>query len=543
MQTNVHLPGESEVATDDLGPLAWVLDELRKSLDGATKALRRYVRDAELARGSDLAELDASQLRIARQQLHQAVGALEMVGLGAPAKVLRAMESLAQKFVQRPELCSDDAASRVERASFALTEYLEGVLKGRTASPVALFPQYRDVLEVVGGDRIHPADLWSLEWRWIDAPLHNPPAALGYAVGVRARVDQAVLKVVRSGDPEAARTMAAVSLGLAQGSAVLEPRAFWKISAAFFEALGSGLCPSDVYVKRSASRIIAQYTTLARGEAGVIDRLAQDLLFYCAQAVPTAPAGTPTLVSVRQAYGLTRTKPFDYATPQFGRFDPALLMQARKRISSATETWAALAGGDTNRVKAASDQFAAVAESMLKLHPETSELARALTRAVEATVRSSEPPAAPVAMEVATSVLYLEAAYDDLDPTESQMAERSVRLAQRLDHVVAGAQPEPMEGWMEELYRRVSDRHTMGSVVDELRTTLGQVEKSLDQFFRNPQDRSPLHEVPSQLAQMRGVFSVLGLDQASVAALRMRDSVENFLVDQVDLRVGGTAVF
>ena len=543
MQTNVHLPGESEVATDDLGPLAWVLDELRKSLDGATKALRRFVRDAELARGSDLAELDASQLRIARQQLHQAVGALEMVGLGAPAKVLRAMESLAQKFVQRPELCSDDAASRVERASFALTEYLEGVLKGRTASPVALFPQYRDVLEVVGGDRIHPADLWPLEWRWIDAPLHNPPAALGYVAGVRARVDQAVLKVVRSGDPEAARTMAAVSLGLAQGSTVLEPRAFWKISAAFFEALGSGLCPSDVYVKRSASRIIAQYTTLARGEAGVIDRLAQDLLFYCAQAVPTAPAGTPTLVSVRQAYGLTRTKPFDYATPQFGRFDPALLVQARKRIASATETWAALAGGDTNRVKAASDQFAAVAESMLKLHPETSELARALTRAVEATVRSFEPPAAPVAMEVATSVLYLEAAYDDLDPTESQMAERSVRLAQRLDHVVAGAQPEPMEGWMEELYRRVSDRHTMGSVVDELRTTLGQVEKSLDQFFRNPQDRSPLHEVPSQLAQMRGVFSVLGLDQASVAALRMRDSVEKFLVDQVDQRVGGTAVF
>ena len=65
---------------DDLGPLAWVLDELRKSLEGATKATRRFVRDAELARGSDLEELDTSHLRIARTQLHQAVGALEMVG-------------------------------------------------------------------------------------------------------------------------------------------------------------------------------------------------------------------------------------------------------------------------------------------------------------------------------------------------------------------------------------------------------------------------------------------------------------------------------
>jgi chemosensory pili system protein ChpA (sensor histidine kinase/response regulator) len=70
MQTNPNPPGESELEVNDLGPLAWVLDELRKSLDGATKALRRFVRDAELARGSDLAELDASQLRIARQQLH-----------------------------------------------------------------------------------------------------------------------------------------------------------------------------------------------------------------------------------------------------------------------------------------------------------------------------------------------------------------------------------------------------------------------------------------------------------------------------------------
>ncbi len=544
MQTNSTATGENDLATNDLGPLAWVLDELRKSLDGATKALRRFVRDAELARGSDLAEVDASQLRIARQQLHQAVGALEMVGLGAPAKVLRSMEALAQKFVQRPELCSDDAANKVERASFALTEYLEGVLKGKTASPVALFPQYREVMELAGGDRVHPADLWPQEWRWIDAPIDTMPPPLAYHAGVRTQVDQAVLKVVRSADVPAAQLMARISLGLAANASQVEPRVFWKLSAAFFEALAEQLCAPDVYVKRTASRIISQYATLARGEPGVADRLAQDLLFYCAQSTPAAAAATPALAALRKAYGLARAKPVDYVKPQFGRFDPAALAQARKRVASATETWAALAGGDTNRMKTAADQFAAVAESMIKLHPESADLARALTRAVEATARTGEPPTAPVAMEVATSVLYLEAAYEDLDPTESRMEERSQRLAQRLEYVINGAPPEPMETWMEELYRRVSDRQTMGSVVDELRSTLGQVEKSLDQFFRSPQDRVPLHEVPSQLAQMRGVFSVLGLDQASLAALRMRDSVENFLVDQVDERsVAAAGIF
>ncbi len=543
MQENAALTGTNEQVTHDLGPLAWVLDELRRSLDGATKALRRFVRDAELARGSDLAALDASQLRIARQQLHQAVGALEMVGMAAPAKVLRAMEALAQRFVQRPELCSIDAANKVERASFALTEYLDGVLRGKDASPVALFPQYRDVLELVGDERVHPADLWPLEFRWIDVvlpeeapPLHDDPE-------IRARLDRLVLKVVKSADGAAAKAMRGICLGFAAAKHGLQTRVFWKICAGYFEAVSLGLCPSDVYGKRAASRILLQYRMLAQAETVISERLVQDLLFFCAQAVPKQPADAPVLAAVRGAYGLTQAKPFDYETPRFGRFDPALLVQARKRIAAATETWSALAGGDTNRLKVATDQFSLVGDSVLKMHPQSGALVHALTRAIETTARSGEAPAPALAMEVATVVLYLEASYEDMDPADSHMAERTASLARRLEHVNAGGQPEPLEGWMEELYRRVSDRQIMGSVVDELRATLGGVEKSLDAFFRNPLDKLPLHEVPSQLAQMRGVFSVLGLDQAALAAVRMRDSVEKFLVDHIDVQAARTGIF
>ena len=54
---------------------------------------------------------------------------------------------------------------------------------------------------------------------------------------------------------------------------------------------------------------------------------------------------------------------------------------------------------------------------------------------------------------------------------------------------------------MEDLYRRVSDKQTMGSVVGELRLSLGDLEKSLDIFFRNPQDKAVLINVPGQLAR------------------------------------------
>jgi chemosensory pili system protein ChpA (sensor histidine kinase/response regulator) len=532
---------EPDLALNDLGPLAWVLDELRKSLDGAAKALKRFVRDAEAARGSDLAALDASQLRIARQQLHQAVGALEMVGLAGPALVLRSMEAAVQKFVQQPEQCNQDAAGKIERASYALTEYLEGVLADKPVSAVSLFPQYRDVQELVRADRIHPADLWPLEWRWIEAELTEKAEPRNYDDSARGVLDQSVLQLMKGKAPQAAKNLKELSLGFAARQADRQPRIFWKIAAAYFEAVAHDLLGSDIYVRRAASRILMQYALLAKGDPAVSERLAQDLLFFCAQAVSARASDTPVLSAVRSAYGLNRFKPVDYELVQFGRFDPALLAQARKRITSAKETWSSLSAGDANKFKTVTDQFSLVTDSLLKLHPPSEPLAQALSHAVETTVRSGQAPGIELAMEVATSVLYLEAAFDDLDPNDPQLAVRTANLASRLEGVRAGGQPQPLEGWMEELYRRVSDKQTMGSVVGELRVSLGELEKSLDVFFRNPQDKVALQSVPGQLSQMRGVLSVLGLDQASHAVLRMRDSVEQMLVTEIDEQMARAA--
>ncbi|WP_394787672.1 Hpt domain-containing protein [Rhodoferax sp.] len=525
--TAVDLPEQ------DLGPLAWVLDELRKTLDTAVKALKRYVREADAAQGAGFAVPDTSHLRIALQQLHLTVGALEMVDMMPPSLVLRAMEAAVQKFVENPSLCVEESVGKLERASFALVDYLEGVLASKPVSSVGLFPQYREVQALAGVTQVHPADLWPMENRWRDIALAMPVAPLAYSPAQRARLDQCVLKLVKTGDPVAAHELVATSLGFASAQQEQPAQVFWTIAAAYFEALSMGLFPSDVYSKRIASRVLTQYAALAKGDGTVAPRLVQDMLFFCAQAVPVQASDAPTLAAVRQAYGLQRHAPIDYEVRQFGRFDPALLAQARKRLAAAAETWSALAGGDTHRFKPALDQFTMVGESLTKLHPGSAVLAQALTQAVENTVRSKAPPSAALGMEVATSVLYLEAAFEELDQADAQLAERAGLLAERLIGVGQGAQPEPLAPWMEELYHRVSDRQTMGSVVDELRSTLGEVEQSLDQFFRTPREKVPLAKVTSQLSQMRGVLSVLGLDQASHAVMRMRETVDGYMSDDL----------
>ena len=532
MQSNASFstPADPDVGARDLGPLAWVLDELRKSLDASAKALKRFVRDAEAARGADLAAVDAGQLRIARQQLHQAVGALEMVGLAEPALLLRAMEAAVQRFLQQPEHCNQDAAAKIERASFALTEYLNGVLANKSISAVSLFPQYRDVRELVRADRIHPADLWSYKWHWQETPVTSTALPLAYSAETRKTMDQSVLPLMRGRAPQAAQDMCNLCLGLAAAQLESEPRTFWHIAAALFEALSQDILVTDVYVKRVASRVLMQFASLSKGNSAISERLALDLLFFCAQSRPELPQLAPHLASVRAAYGLTAMGPTDYETVQFGRFDPALLAQARKRITSAKEIWSSFSAGDLGKSKLVADQFSLVSDSLLKLHPPSEPLAAALTRAVETALSAGVSPRIELAMEVATSVLYLEAAFEDLDPNDPQMTVRMANLADRLEEVRIGGMPQPLQSWMEDLYRRVSDKQTMGSVVGELRTSLGELESSLDLYFRDPQNKAVLASVPRQLSQMRGVLSVLGLDQASHAVLRMRDTIEAMLV-------------
>jgi chemosensory pili system protein ChpA (sensor histidine kinase/response regulator) len=527
----------------DLGPLAWVLDELRKSLDGATKALRRFVRDAEQARGSDLASVDTAQLRTSRQQLHQAVGALEMVGFTQPAIVLRGMEAAVQKFVTKPELCTEEAAVKIERASFALTGYLETVLAGKAHSPIALFEQYAQVQELAGATRVHPADLWTYPWRWINV-ADTGVASTPINADIRGQFDRAALMVIKAYDIPSATELAQLSAAIATPvDTVVDKQytAFWRIAAGFFQAIATGSIPGDVYVKRTVSRILTQLAAHAKGDMTVSDRLAQDLLFFCAQAKPLGLA--PLLGEVRLSYGLAAHPPVNYTKSPFGQFDPTLLVQARKRISSAKESWSGLAAGEMARLKSVQDHVNLIVDSISKLLPNGQALAKALTGVVENIAKTGKAPEPALGMEVATSILYLEAGFEDFDPNDIRLTERVNHLAQRVENAGQGADNQALEAWMEELYRKVSDRQTMGSVVGELKTALADLEGSMDKFFRDPQDKSVLANVPSRLAQMRGVLSVLGLDHASQTVLRMRGTVEQILeteVDDVRARAAGT---
>ena len=167
-------------APPDLTPLTWVQEEVRRTLEGVHKALRRQLREFELrqAGGQLDAALTASALQAQGAQLHQAAGVLKLVQLPEGQRLLLAAEALLQR-------CANEATLNVahvdaiERAGFALLTYTTRLISGARPSPLALFPTYRALQELNKAERIHPADFWPQHFEWRTLP---PPQLLSEAV-------------------------------------------------------------------------------------------------------------------------------------------------------------------------------------------------------------------------------------------------------------------------------------------------------------------------------------------------------------------------
>ncbi|HET6789455.1 MAG TPA: hybrid sensor histidine kinase/response regulator, partial [Aquabacterium sp.] len=397
---------------------------------------------------------------------------------------------------------------------------------------------------LAGVELARPSDLWVQEWPAVslEVPMAPPPGAQPRAVdkAAVAAFETSLLKLLRSHQPADAQPLVDLCADLSADATSRQAHresATWLLACGFLQGVAEGRLNLGVHVKRVLSSLLSQLRTLARGQGLPSERLAHELLFFCAQAgeLDAVPSEASMLDRLRQAFRLSSHQPVDLVNPSLGRFDPAWVGQAVKRVAAAKDGWSAVAAGEVLRLGGLNEQFSLVGDSLRRLYPDGEVLATALSDTVAATVQSGQAPSAALAMEVATGLLYLEASLDESEFEHPQERERVQRLAQRIQAVRSGQEPEPLEGWMEALYRKVSDRQTIGSVVQELRTTLGECEKHIDLFFRDHAQAAPLVEVPSRLQSMKGVLAVLGLDAAALAVARMRGDVESLLLPDADL--------
>jgi chemosensory pili system protein ChpA (sensor histidine kinase/response regulator) len=299
--------------------------------------------------------------------------------------VLRASEQVVQR-IDRGELaCEAAPVEAIEKASFAVLDFLGRQLAGRAPSELGLFPQYREVMT------------WPAPSASIPRPLGGPAGAAGRDPAavtapdprVRQAVEARLLKYLR-GDVAAARRMsdAFAQLGeRAEGRLGLA----WRLASAFFEAQAEGLLPPDLLAKRLASRLLVQLRAVERGVQDCPDRLLQDLLFFCARA-RRDDAHAPRLSQVARQCDLPALDGADYERSPLGRYDPALVPQARRRVAALKESWSLVAAGELASLASLHEQTAQVGESIRQIYQDGERLAQALQVATESAVQAGRGP-------------------------------------------------------------------------------------------------------------------------------------------------------
>jgi len=521
---------ETKGLPPDLAPLSWILPDLGRSLQLVQTAVRRFALEARTGGDFPVDPLTLRQIGEARKCLKQGQVSLSMLGFGVSAKMFSHIDALVGQFLQKPLSCTEVAVRVLEQAGAGTLNMLDVTLRGALASPVALFAQYRALQERLGAARIHPADLWEVSWEWVEIALPADPPDPEQQKAMRRRMEQALLRLLHQVEPVAAAQLALSCASLTKAQDRPEGKAFMALAAGFFDAIASGLLPQDVYVKRTAAQILNYLGKAPAEQSQLVATLGKEVAFFCCFARPRPSDKAEFLRLVQKAYPLVKALPLNYDDAQYAQFEPQQIELLRKRTASLAESWSALAGGDVARLASVNLQMDLVAETLRALHPASTALPEALLQACRQVTQAAGAPPADLAMEVATAVLFVEAAYDTLDLEQSTLLERFNVLAERLQEVCAGKAAAPITDWIAQLYRRNNERQSINNVTSELRTLQDALEDALQTYARAPTDLIALNGVPGYLSRMHGVFSILGLDQPALAASRIRSSLTDYLV-------------
>ncbi|SPC06866.1 hybrid sensor histidine kinase/response regulator [Cupriavidus taiwanensis] len=278
-------------AARDLSGLAWLAPSLRSALEEAAAELGHYV-DEVCQAPEALGARDTTSLRLAGQHLHQAAGAVHIVGLRGTDPYCQALRRLLDAIDAGTVAAGPEALAVFRAGVQALAEYVDDLMAGDDEAPLRLFQPYAAVLARLGEERVHPADLWLDELQMLPGMLlpAKGPAAVTRA---RQQFESALLKALRLPTPcadaallreawlplHAALDALRANEQEARRAADHPDRGVWHVLGLVCRALALGLLPSDLLAKRFAGRANLLLRQYQQGHVRVPQALLNDAVF------------------------------------------------------------------------------------------------------------------------------------------------------------------------------------------------------------------------------------------------------------------------
>ncbi|MFC4343432.1 hybrid sensor histidine kinase/response regulator [Cupriavidus numazuensis] len=530
-------------ASRDLSVLAWVVPSLRAALDDAATELSHYVDEVQQAPEA-LGARDTTSLRLAGQQLHQAAGAVHIVGLRGVDPYCQALRRLIEGLDGGGVVANAGTLAVFRAGVQALAEYVDDLMAGDEQDPLRLFRPYAEILELLGDERVHPADLWLDELQMLPGIL-LPTRNASAVTRARQRYEAALLKALRLPVPctESARLREAylplqealdevrASEQEARRATDHPDRGVWHVLSLAFRAFAHGLLLSDLLAKRFAGRTHLLLRQYQQGQVRVPQSLLNDAVFLLVSTAqddggqPLHGADDAAIQSLRadiartlQAFRLDRAHAMrgaDYHLRYYGWLDPIdtrNLQQAAAGLERAAE-------GDTAGWEIA---LAALAEAAQPLAQPALQLclSQAALRAAAAHDRNEALGASGIALFLSRA-LALPWRVHGMSPNAAAavFAARCEELAQCLADPAAAA-----PAWLARMADEARAQAARVQAVAQLRSQLDGGESWLDTYDRN----AARPDAGNNLAEAVQAFEAL---RTTLDALQHTDALPDTLSD------------
>jgi len=499
-------------ATDlDLGPLTWVKGEIDLALGRALEALGQLAGNPA----------DSAQIKFAQTHLHQAHGALAIVGLDGVTQLSEGVEQFLAALDSGQLAVAPEQVALAQRAVTAIRHYLDEVAGGAPNQSLRLLPVYRELQAARGAERVAPSDLFFPDLsqrpprREGDAqPVHAAETARRLKAE-RARFERGFLRWLRNPDDAAGLgEMRDAVAAIEATQALPAARAFWWVTLGLLDALASRSVPVDFQVKKLCARVDLQMRRLLEGSRTVAERLMRDALYF----VAIARGGGTQVEQVKQVYDLGGLVPSGGADIEPIR---PVLRAMRESLVATKESWNKFCAGAAvslpqfhdNAVSLASRGGGLVIDPLARLVAAIAEAAQWLRKDP---LKQSES----VAMEIATALLLAENALENYGQLGADFPHQCEVVVNRLAALMRGEALAAMETpLLDEISRRAQERLLMSQVAREITGNLANIEQTLDAFFRDPEKRTELAALSAPIKQIEGALTILGQDGA-VALLR-----------------------
>jgi chemosensory pili system protein ChpA (sensor histidine kinase/response regulator) len=215
----------------DVGPLSWVQGEIDQALARGLETIAAFKANPT----------DPTALKHARAHVHQAAGAIQMVGLDAVVAFTDELERQLTRMEELPAAEAQAACVVVDRACRKLRIFLDELVNGAAPVPLKLYPEYEAMQVSRGVKAAAPTDLFYPELSprapRISARESIAPNRLpSHMVKQRRLYQRGMLAWLRGEDTGAAMMRDAVA-GIEDITAQGSLRAFWWTVGALLEGV------------------------------------------------------------------------------------------------------------------------------------------------------------------------------------------------------------------------------------------------------------------------------------------------------------------